>query len=413
MSSVRHLLPLSLVALLAGPPALAAPPAAVEAAPTLAGAPTLARVIALAKERAPLVAAAREDVAAGRAERVGARLAPLGNPYVELTVDRGTLGVTKDLAVQGTLVLPVEIAGQRALRIAEVDALVALREAGLDTARAAAAGEAVRAFGAAAVAGARVRTWERLAGVARDEAEIYAARLAARDATEQDAKLARVEEARNSVALAEARADLTRALADLSRLTGARWSEPPASADPPEAARALPADKAPAVRALESEAAYQARVRDRQVREAQSPLNLILHVGRGDLGEARVGGGLGWSLPVFRAGQGEAARADAARARAISLRDVAARTIAAAAAGLAAERVEVRRALDEITRTAEPAARAAVDAAVATQRAGKGDLLAVLTARRDLALLEARRLDLAQREWNIVSDIVALTGDLP
>lgn len=387
----------------AAPPEPAAPPPQ---------APTLARVIALARERSPGVAAAREDVALGRAELVGARLPPVGNPYLEVTVDRGGSGVTRDLGVRGALVLPVEIAGQRGLRIAEVGALIAARQAGLDAARASAVGEAVRAYGAAAVAGARVRTWERLAAVARDEAEIYAARLAAGDATEQDAKIARVELAKHAVAVAEARADLTRALGDLARLTGARFGEAPAAIDPPER-RASATDGAPAVRALDGEATYQARVRERQAREALSPLSLILQVGRGDAGEARVGGGIGWSLPIFHAGQGEIARADASRARALALREVAKSAIAAAVEGLVAEREQVRRALDEITRAAEPAARAAVDAAVATQRAGKGDLLAVLTARRDLALLEARRLELTQREWNIVSDIVALTGETP
>jgi cobalt-zinc-cadmium efflux system outer membrane protein len=402
----------ALIALTAAAPVRAAPPEDALDAPALA-APTLARVIALARERAPLVAAARADVAAGRAEQVGARLPPLGNPYLEVTVNRGGMGATRDVAVNGTLLVPVEVSGQRGRRIAEADALVVLREADLETARAGAVGEAVRAHGAAAVAGARVRTWERLVAVARAEAEIYAARLTARDTTEQDARLARVELARNSVVLAEARADVIRTLSDLSRLTGAHFAEPPKGAEPPEPSRPTAPERAPAVIAYEREAGYHLRVRERQVREAHSPLSVILNAGRGDLGEARFGGGLGFSLPVFRAGQGEAARADAARLRALALRDVAARNVGAAAAGLRAERAQVRRALDEIVQFAEPAARAAVEAAVATQQAGKGDLLAVLTARRDLALLEARRLDLTQREWNIVSDLVTLTGELP
>ncbi|APR74869.1 Heavy metal RND efflux outer membrane protein, CzcC family protein [Minicystis rosea] len=396
-------------------PAFAAVPDAPspEAEVPTGGVPTLPRVIALARERAPLVAAAREDVAVGRAEQVGARLPPVTNPYLEVQVQRGTLNVTKDVAMQATLFVPVEISGQRGRRMAEADALLGLREAELETARATAVGETVRAYGAAAVAGARVRTWQRLVGVARDEADIYAARLAARDATEQDATLARVELAKNSVVLAEARADLTRALADVSRLTAVRFTEAPASAEPPEPTRRPEPQRAPQVRAYESEADYHLRVRERQTREAHSPLSLIVLAGRGDMGETRFGGGFGWTLPIARTGQGEAARADASRLRALALRNVSARNIAAAVAGMTAEREQVRRALDEVTRTAEPAARAAIDAAVATQRAGKGDLLAVLTARRDLALLEARRLELTLREWNIVSDIVTLTGELP
>ncbi len=90
-----------------------------------------------------------------------------------------------------------------------------------------------------------------------------------------------------------------------------------------------------------------------------------------------------------------------------------ARVIAATIEGLTAERREVRRALAELATVAEPAALASVEAAAATQRAGKGELLQVLIARRDLALLKARRLDLLQREWTILSDLVTLTGDLP
>jgi cobalt-zinc-cadmium efflux system outer membrane protein len=412
MHPSRPLVSIALAALvsLASARALAELPAAPETAPS-AAVPSLARVITLARERAPAAAAAREEVNVGRAEQVGARLSPMTNPYIEVIAQRGTQGATKDVAVQGSLWLPVEVSGQRERRIAEADALLALRESELESTRAQVVGEVVRAYGAVVVAAARVKTWERIVAVAKSESEIYEARLAARDTTEMDAKLVRVELARQSVALAEARADLTRALADLSRLAGTRFTDPPPPADPPAAARAPSGRDVPAVRALESEASYHARVRDRQAREAHSPFNFIVSVGRGDLGEARLGGGVSWYLPMFRRGQGEMARADASRARALALRDVAARTIAIAVAGLAAEREQVRRALEEITRTAEPAARAAVDAAVATQRAGKGDLLPVLTARRDLALLEARRLELMQREWNIVSDIVALTGD--
>jgi cobalt-zinc-cadmium efflux system outer membrane protein len=55
----------------------------------------------------------------------------------------------------------------------------------------------------------------------------------------------------------------------------------------------------------------------------------------------------------------------------------------------------------------------AVEAAVQVQKAGKGELLRVLTARRDLALLRTRRLEMIRREWGIVSQAAALTGDLP
>ncbi len=81
--------------------------------------------------------------------------------------------------------------------------------------------------------------------------------------------------------------------------------------------------------------------------------------------------------------------------------------------GLDAEREKVRQALDILDKLTQPAAKDSVDAAVATRAAGKGDTLRVLTARRDLAMVRLRKLDLVARDWSIVGDIVPLTGELP
>jgi cobalt-zinc-cadmium efflux system outer membrane protein len=379
-------------------------------------APTVARVLALARERSERVTVARAELGVARAAHVGARLAPVGNPYLEVQAERGTAG-TKDVLFRGLLALPVEVAGQRGHRVAEAVALVAWQEASLDAARALTAGEAVRALGTLAVAAERVRTIEELVASSRSEAEVYAARLAAGDTTQRDVKLSRLELARNVVFLAESRADVTRALADLNRVTGARFTDLPVSAEPPAlpaaASRPHAAARSPLVRALSQEGIYHATTRARLGSEAVPPLQLLLTAGRGDLGEARFGGGLGFTLPVARANQGERARADAERARAIAERDVRARALATTLTGLYLERAEVNEAIAELRATAEPAAHAAIEASVATERAGKGDLLAVLTARRDLGLLKSRRLDLLQREWTLIGEIVAITGELP
>jgi hypothetical protein len=49
-------------------------------------------------------------------DRQHARLAPLGNPFVEVTVERGAKSVTRDVAVNGALWLPVELSAQREAR---------------------------------------------------------------------------------------------------------------------------------------------------------------------------------------------------------------------------------------------------------------------------------------------------------
>lgn len=379
--------------------------------------PSLAKVIELAKDRAPAVAVAKANVEVSRSALVNARLGPVANPYVEVLADRGTQG-TKDITVQGSLWLPLEISGQREKRQAEAQALVDWTTAESKSTRALAVGDAVRAYGQLVVADARIKALGELLDVARAEAAYYDGRMNAGDATELDAKLAEVEVARYTVALAEGRADRTRALTAIGVATGDSYTDAPADGPAPPApkttaSKVLDPATLPHVEASAAQATFHAREKDRAAIEAHSPLSVVVTMGRGDLGELRVGGGLAWSLPVLRRNQGEQTRAEASRGKASLERDLKARAATVTAEGLTKEREDVRKAIDTITKIAEPAAKAAVDAAVAMEKAGKGDLLRVLTTRRDLALLQARRLDLLQREWNVVGDLVALTGDLP
>ena len=386
------------------------------AKPASATVPSLARVIELAKDKAPAVAVARANVEVGRSAFVNARLNPLTNPYIEVTGDRGTTG-TKDLTVQGSLWFPIEISGQREKREAEAGALVDWASAEVKATKAEAVAQAVRAYGQLVVAHARIKTLNELAEVARSEAAYYQGRLKERDANELDAKLAELEAARHAVALAEGEADRSRALTAVGVATGGTYTDAPSDGPAPPAPKAstvvTSAAKIPAVQASEAQAVFHAREKERAAIEAHTPINVIVSVGRGDLGETRFGAGLSWSIPVLRMNQGEQARAEANRAKAVLERDLKARIATTTAEGLTKERVEIRKAIDAITTLAEPAAQAAVDAAVAMEQAGKGDLLRVLTARRDLALLKQRRLDLLQREWAVVGDLVALTGEMP
>ncbi len=400
----------------ASPPPPEEPAAPESEQPVTSAVPSLAKVIALARDKAPAVAVARANVDVSRSALVNARLGHLANPYVEVLADRGSQG-TKDITVQGSLWLPLEVSGQREKREAEAQALVDWQSAETKATRASSVADAVRAYGQLVVADARIKALDELLDVARAEASYYDGRTQAGDATELDAKLAELEAARHAVALAEGRADRTRALTAIGVATGESYTDPPADGPAPPAPKsAAPVKDAatlPLVEASAAQATFHAREKDRAAIEAHAPLNLVVTVGRGDLGELRVGGGLAWSLPVLRANQGEQARAEASRSKASLERDLKARVATVTAEGLAKERADLRKAIDTITKLAEPAAKAAVDAAVAMEKAGKGDLLRVLTARRDLALLQARRLDLLQREWNVVGDLVALTGDLP
>jgi cobalt-zinc-cadmium efflux system outer membrane protein len=377
--------------------------------------------VELGRANAPTAVGARNEIAIGRSQYTGARFRQLGNPYLEVFVDRGNGGVTKDVTVQGNLWLPVEVSGQRGRRIAEVDSLVAWKSASADAIQADVAGRVVAAYGNAVVAAERVRTFESILATSRDEAALYRARMTAGDATLRDAKLAEVEVARNAVTVAEARADLSRALADLEQLTAidgvgapeAELRDPPrVPADAAAQAERI-AERAPAVTSSEKEADYFLKAKERQGVEAHVPVNVIVSAGRGDLGEARFGGGLSWTFPMFRQNQAEQARADAERTRALSERSVRTRVVTSVVRGLAREHEAVRSAIDEMVSAGEPAAQASVDAAMTIQRAGKGELLNVLIARRDLVLLKARRLELLRREWQIAGEYVSISGELP
>lgn len=403
-----------------------APPAAAPTAPAAPAAPTsgdepfpsLARALGLAREQAPAVVSSRATLRWARAGYAGARLGPVGNPYTEIVTDRG-LGPQNRQTLSATLWLPLDVWGQRSRRVAEVDARVAWQGSSLEATRAHAAAEAAAAYGAAVVEAERARLFEAILAGARAEADIFRERVEARDATEQDSAMASLEVARNAVQLLEIRADVQRSLTDLARVTGVDAYAAPAGV--PLRPPALPADltpdalalRSPQVQALQGEARYHLQLQNRLASEAKTPFSLMLSTGRGDSGDFRVGGGVALTLPFFRSFQGERAQAEADQQRAQAEAGAQRSAARSALTGLERERRQVAAAIVEVEKALEPAGQAAVVAAEAMLKAGKGDLLRVLTARRDLAMLRTRKLDLIRREWALYGQFLALTGAPP
>ena len=398
-------------------------PSAVRAAdaapPTGSKAPALlAELVKLARERAPDVALGRAALTASRSSAASANLAPLSNPSLEVKVDRGTQGVTKDVTIDASLWLPVELAGQKQGRGREARDYVRLHEAWLAQARAIATGRTVRAYGALAVATTRTRVLGEILAGARAESEHYAARLAAGDAIERDAALAALEAARHEVLLSETQRDVVHNAGELLDLTGWTHGEgtvleatmPSWRPRPPLAARDV---RTPSTVALEEQARYYGSAAERIKREAWAPLSLGLTGGRGDYGEARFGAGVGYAFPVFRSNQPERARAEAERARALEELTLRKNLIARRIGLVERELVEVARAVELVTASALPAATRAVNAATETHRAGKGDWLSVLVSRRDLSALSLRRLELLDKSWSLLGDLSELTGEVP
>jgi outer membrane protein TolC len=389
-----------------------------ETTPPRTPAPALLReLLALARERAPEVALGRSALTASRSSYVAAELAPLGNPTLQVKADHGSMGVTKDVTIDAELWMPVELAGQKPTRSREARDYVGLHEALLEQARASAAGRTLRAFGALAVATARAKVLGEMLGVARAEADYYAQRLARGDTTERDAALASLEAARNEALLSEAQVDVLAHAGELRELTGRALEQDAAlDANPPPFSQRPPAklaETSPTARVLEAQSRYYASAQERLKREGRTPLSFGLTGGRGDYGEARIGGGIGWTWPLFRSNQPESARAGAERVRTLDELNLRRELIARRIEVLEHELTELGRTVEIVTRSALPAATRAVQAAVETNRAGKGDWLTVLVSRRDLSALSLRHLELLDRTWFVLAELVEMTGEVP
>ena len=399
-------------------PATSPAAAASPAAPDSGVSPALRELVLLARERAPEVALGRSALTASRSSYANARLAPLGNPLLEVKVQGATKDVVKDVNIETTLWLPVEVSGQKSKRGREADDFVELHEALLAQARAAACARTVRAYGALVVGASRFRVLTELAATAQSEARYFSERMAIGDATERDAALAAVDAARHQMALSETRSELLRVVGDLFELTGRNVSsEGLAEAVPPGFSATLNAPPAvehsPQFRVLAAQAKYYGAASERLHSEAWSPLSLGLLVGRGDYGETRFGGGMAYVFPTFRANQGERARADAEHVRALEELSLRRELFARRAVLLTSELSELGRAFEIVTHAALPAAERALAAASETYRAGKGDLLSVLVSRRDFSALSLRRLEILDRSWQLLGDLVEITGELP
>jgi cobalt-zinc-cadmium efflux system outer membrane protein len=372
--------------------------------------------IAIAKQNAPEVSIARASLRSSRSALENGRMAPFGNPYVEITAERGGKQVTKDFAVNGSLWLPVELSGQRGSRGREAQDFIALHAALVEQARARAAGRLVRAYGSSMVAAERAAVLTELLGSARAEASLIAERVKNGDAIQRDASLAAVEAARHEVMLAEAQAELLRARGELAEVLGRSLQTSGFAAPPALRAsdfRSVKLERLPEARSLAAEARFYSSSAERWRREGQSALSVGLVAGRGDLGETRLGGGLAYAFPVFRANRPERARAVAESSRALAEQQVHQSVAGQRLRLLAEEQEQLSRAITTLTQTALPAAEQAVSAAREIYAAGKAEMLAVLLSRRELSALSLRRLELLEQNWLLVSEYVEITGELP
>jgi outer membrane protein, heavy metal efflux system len=389
-----------------------------QAPPSAVSAPELNELVRLARDRAPEVTLGRSALTASRSSYASARLAPVGNPFLEVKAQGSTKDVVKDVNIESALWLPIEVAGQKSRRGREAEDFVQMHRAMLEHARALAASRTVRAYGALVVGSTRFRVLTELASNAQAEARYYAERMALGDATERDAALSAVEAARHQLSLSETKGQLLRVVADLYELTGRRLGpESVVETFPPGvsgvALNEPHVERAPLFHVLSAQAKYYESARERLRSEGWSVLNAGLLLGRGDYGETRFGAGLAYAFPTFRANQPERARADAERVRSLDELALRRELFARRAALLTSELAELGRAFEIATNSALPAAQRAVAAATETYRSGKGEFFSVLLSQRDFSTMALRRLEILDRSWTLLGDLVEITGELP
>jgi cobalt-zinc-cadmium efflux system outer membrane protein len=172
-------------------------------------------------------------------------------------------------------------------------------------------------------------------------------------------------------------------------------------------------ERSPLLKSLESETLYYERQRERAERDRSPPLTAILTAGRGELGDARVGGGLGWTVPVLRRNQGEIARAVAEEGRTNAERASWSMVLRSRVRADAEEYRQTLEAVGSLDSAGLPAAALVADATRAAFQAGKTELIRVINARRDLAVARSRRLDLVLSAWAAYGDLASILGDLP
>lgn len=377
---------------------------------------TLSEAVRLARANAPSALDASGSVRTAEALGAGARVSSVGNPYLEVLGDHGER--TRDVRLTSLLYVPVELAGQRGARIDEWSRLVELARARASDAVGKVAGATVEAYGALLVANARVDEASRAADEAEAEVRAFRERTRQGDATVYETSVVEAEAARWTQARFAAQVGFAKAISGLAELVGERPVAPfpPPSAPPVEPAKLDPsrlASASPAVASLGRESVYWDAVRERAATERSAPLSLIVSASRGDLGDVALGGGLAWTFALSRRNQGEIARADSERLRASSLATAVARSYEQRARGVIEALRSTLGGIDEIEREGIPAAERAVGFARATHESGKGELVRVIIARRDLAGARARRLELVELAWRSYAEAVALAGDLP
>lgn len=377
-------------------------------------------VIRLAKTQALASVRAAQGVTQAEATMRGAKLPAVGNPYLDLQIDRGS--TTKDVQALGYLYVPIEINGARGARVDESTALISWKRMQSSEAQSLLTGEAVASYGDLVVAGARVSENTFGEQSARAEATYFDARLKAQDATVYEKNLADAEVARWVQTKGEALVKLAIARGKVSALTGRSIDTPPTGTDVTlpllrgrwdEAAMGERLARSPLLQPFKKEKEYWQAAVTRAQKESFQPLNLTLIGGRGDPGDVRLGGGMVFTFPIMTRNAGEIAKAEASSVNVTREENVTLSIVRARLASAYEQIVAVRTTITTLDDSGLPALQKALEAAQDLYKLGKQEISRLLLARRDYAVARGRRLDLLEQGWHAYAELCAITGEAP
>jgi cobalt-zinc-cadmium efflux system outer membrane protein len=335
-ASPARLLPISFAAIAVGiaapAPAQESPPTPVAEAAAGEREVTLPELLSYAERHAPAVQVAMRRRGHADAARRGADPRLRENPTMEFGIGpRFGQASDRDFDFFASLGQPVEIAGERGLRLDAASRLGEQLDAETTATRWEVRREAILAYRSAVVARERVAIADRIVAFTEEMLVIARRRLAAGDATGIDVRVAETELAQARQAKLAAGQDLMTARIRLAEVTGWPIDTPPSVPAGLGAPRAVPTlaavmevaqDRHPELRARQAAVAEaQARVELADREAWPAPVFGALVAREGSAGSPAnyiVLGTLGLPLPFWQLNQAERARArvdvDVARA---------------------------------------------------------------------------------------------------
>jgi outer membrane protein TolC len=379
------------------------------------------------EDTSPEVRRARAMQRVMEARRVGAELWQQNNPSVFAGVGRRrdtSVSVPPATGPEWTLHIEQQLDtfGSRSARGAEVDASTATARIRVQQARREARARARLAYISALVAEADLQLSERQLTLADELVRITETRLDAGAAHGMELQLARAEAGRAAASVAQVRQRRDETLLQLRWLAAMEWAgqvslatelgAPPRLSETVESLETRAVTQRLELRVLASTHEQLDATILRLRREALPSITLFADVMSQQPQQLYAGGGLGVTLPIFNAKDGEVATTRAEQQQVDDEHDLTEREVrlqVRQALAACAARWEVLHALEE---RVQPATEAHAQMSLEGWRAGKLEFAWVVQSLRDAATVRRQRLEALAQVWAASIELARVGGDL-